>query len=559
MMTALLLPTVFAVTAVSAEAKETPASKKRAAADSKFTIPLAVEWKFTGVSFANNDATPIVTEDTVYFASGSRVYAVDTVSGSLKWKYPSDNFLQRLTTTTPVYADGTLFVGTGEGLYALDAKTGKLKYPGFIVPNGVAVSPVVIGDSVYFGAGSGRVYGLNTKTGEPITPAYAKGLDFGADLAGDFSVDNGLLYVVTTDQVLRVLDPTTGSQRWAHRMDADVRKVVPVAAGENLYVAAGSSLSNFRLNNGEPRWTLPLPSNASAPVAVDADDNAFVITSERYLYAIDSRGRSVWKIAPRVDYEVSARPIIAGDVLIVGTRGGGIYGYDRLTGELKWNYAVRPSSIDPFNVPIAVRVSSRPVSFGNGLFVLTDDGTLTAFRNDAADNTPPSVTRLDPEQGEYVGNQLPFRIGAKVLDDGSGLNVATMVFKIDATDVPRRRETDVLASAKASYTFDKDTGLLEYTIIESESGKSNTLADGHHTATLIAEDWFGNKVTKAWTFTVDSALRGMKRKSQQRTGGRPGVGGPGVGGGGGLTGGSGRRGGGAGGGDKGGAGGGSGE
>src|SRR5687767_440861 len=57
--------------------------------------PLALEWKFTSVYFGHNPSSPAIADGTVYFASGNRVYAVDALTGALRWMYPQD---QPLTT-----------------------------------------------------------------------------------------------------------------------------------------------------------------------------------------------------------------------------------------------------------------------------------------------------------------------------------------------------------------------------------------------------------------------------------------------------------------------------
>src|SRR5690348_16470182 len=46
--------------------------------------PLALYWRFTSTYFGHNPSAPAVADGTVYFASGSRIYAVDETSGAKK-------------------------------------------------------------------------------------------------------------------------------------------------------------------------------------------------------------------------------------------------------------------------------------------------------------------------------------------------------------------------------------------------------------------------------------------------------------------------------------------
>ena len=249
----------------SAHAQDATANQRTADA------PMAVEWKYTGLPFPGNSAAAVASQDTIFFASGGVVYAVDIASGGQKWRYPATGTLPQPVLSTPTYSDGTLFLGTGEGLSALDANTGKLKYPTYVVPNGAVTSPIVIGDTVYFGGGGGRIHALNVKTGDPLTGPYRNGLSLTVDITGNMSTQNGLIYVLTANQVLHAVDSLTGNQRWAIRLEGEVRGTTPVPAGDVLYVAAGSALYAFRSASGVARWTQPTPRNITAPPAVDSE------------------------------------------------------------------------------------------------------------------------------------------------------------------------------------------------------------------------------------------------------------------------------------------------
>jgi eukaryotic-like serine/threonine-protein kinase len=511
---------------------DTPAAKA-AAADVKLAAPMAVEWKYTGPAFPGNVSSPVVSSDSVYFASGGRVYAVNLQTGGLKWRYPYDGFMAAAVTNTLVISGDTLLVPTGDGLYALNTADGKLKYPAFkLNKGGVATTPAVVGDNVYFGSHEGKLYGLNIQTGELLGGAYKNGLSAGGDFAGDMTSADGIVYFITTNSALHAVDAAAGSQRWGQVFNGIAGLVTPVVSGETLFVASGQSLVNYRASTGQMRWLLTTHNDITAPPAVDSDGNVYIVTSDRGVYAIDSLRKLLWKKPPHTDYEVDTQPVVANDLVIVGTSAGAIYAYDRATGDLKWNYAIRPTSSDPNNVPVDNKVTARPVAAGDGLFVLTDDGCLTTFRHDAFDTLPPVVDHLDPEPGDYLNGRPPFEISAHIQDDGSGLKVDTISLKVDNQMIARRLTEEELIT-KPGFLFNTDDGILKYTIIENDSGRSQTLADGHHTATIIASDWKGNTVTKTWTFYIDDALKPRAKKKAPGTtlgkGGPGGRGGPGSG------------------------------
>ncbi len=494
-------------------------------ADTKLTLPLAVEWKYTGNPFPNNPAMPVIAEDTAYFASGARIYAVDLQTGGLKWRYPSEANLGTVVQTTPAVSNGALYFGAGDGLYALSTTDGKQKWH-YTLNNGVNTSPVVLDNTVYFSAGNGRFYAVDTATGKAAQSAWNRdtrggtrreGLEIG-DLGADYGVGDGLMFYVTTNQVLHAVDLATAVQKWAQRLDFAVPNAKPVVNGESLYLASSSTLSCFRTSNGARRWLITLPRDTTAPPAFDADGNVYVITADRSIYSVDTRGRFRWRQVPHVDYEAFTQPIVAGDALIVGTGQGGIYAFDTATGALKWTYVVQPSGVNANAIPTSATVAAQPVVANNALYVLSDDGSLTAFRHDAPDSLPPTILVREPTPGDYINGRPPFRISAQIMDEGSGLNLDSLVLSLDDVKLPRRALENVL-STKAGFVFDPNDGAIDYSTLEGEGGSAATLADGHHTITISVKDWMGNKATKSWTFSTDDTLPRRARRGTVPAGG----------------------------------------
>lgn len=526
-----ILAPAFLLILRAARAQDADAGKAQASAQNnsgKIDAPMAVDWKFTGQAFPGNSAAPLAAEDTIFFASGNVVYAVDRTSGAQKWRYPIAGTLPRAILYTPAYSDGTLLLSTAEGLTALDATTGKLKYPSFLVPNGANTSPVVIGDSVYFGGGNGRIFALNIKSGDPVNAMFRNGLNLQTDISGNMTAQNGQIYVITANQMMHSIDALTGNQRWQSRVEGETRGSVVVPDGEILYVAAGSSLQAYRASSGVLRWSQPTPRNIVAPPVVDSDGGIYVITSDRAVYCIEFKGarpESKWKkVVPQVDYNVVAQPVIADGLLIIATQGGGIWALDLATGGLKWNYRIHPSATEnAATIPTRAGISAHPIIVSDMLLTVSDDGTLTAFRHNASDVTPPLITPIKPAQGDYVNGQPPFTIRARISDEGSGLNVDTLAVKLDDNQIAMQK---VLGVGTNGFIFDTGTGDLQYTIYPrggNEVGRTTALADGHHTVIITVKDWMGNTATRSWSFVVDDTI---KRGSATTPGGGP----PGFGG-----------------------------
>ncbi len=495
---------LFAGNAVRAEGVDpAPAPMKRAAAT--LTTPLSVYWKYTSASSPTVAGPPIVSGDTLYFASSNRLFAINALTGAMKWTYPSGDSLKTLITGSLALSNGVIYFGAGDGLYAVDTADGKLRWPRYTVRAGVATSPLALGDRVYFGTSDSKIYALVAATGEPAdgvwSSARSAGINSGGDFIGDIVSAEDTLYYVTSDNVIHSVVIATGQQRWGTRLSANLTTATPVLAGEFLYIPAGDTVQAYRVTTGQFRWQARLGTTSSAPPAVDADGTVYAIRDDRYILAISENGRSYpWKKAPRIENETELAPVIVGDTLLVGTARGGLYAYNKADGALKWRYVMKPSSASGAAVPATANFAASPMVDGNTLYAFTDDGTLTAFRSDAPDKLPPTILPLTPETGDELKGSPPFYIAALITDEGSGLDLATLTLKVDNKPVARITVDDL--GKKPGYTINEDNGFLQYMIDESSNGRNSTFSDGPHTVTITAKDYRGNAATKTWTFHV---------------------------------------------------------
>ncbi|HVY75877.1 MAG TPA: PQQ-binding-like beta-propeller repeat protein [Puia sp.] len=110
-------------------------------------------------------ASPLIYDDQIFFgARDGYCYALDLATGELKWKYSANN---SWILTTAAAADGTVYTGTSDTylLLALDAATGREKFR--VKANGyVYSSPVIDGNTIYFGDFTGQLFAVNRFSGE---------------------------------------------------------------------------------------------------------------------------------------------------------------------------------------------------------------------------------------------------------------------------------------------------------------------------------------------------------------------------------------------------------
>jgi outer membrane protein assembly factor BamB len=521
-------------------------SHPQAIADDSLTgnalkAPLAVDWKYTGQAYSNNPTGPVVADSTIYYASGTRLYALDEHTGAQKWVYPEGSYLPNPIMATPTISDGTLFVPEGDGLYALDADTGRQKYPAYKVRGGVISHPAVWGDSVYFISGSERLYGIKASNGHPLNPLLGGGIPLPGALEGDVALYNGMLYFCTSNGEIHAVDAQSGAQKWHSPVLGVTAFSTPAVSQNYTYVVGQSAVTCLRTDNGLVVWSLPARNDFTAPAATDSDGNVYLCAANLKVYALTPQRKPLWKNIPEVDFPVSAAPIVSGNLLIVCSAEAGVYAYDRNTGELVWDYSIQPSSLDPNKVPQENHVLATPAVDNGHLFVVSDDGSVTCFSNGAVDLIPPIITPLAPERGEYCKGEPPFIVRAHIFDFGSGLKPSSVTLSIDDHPINQVTREDLI-NGKDGFTFDKDKGILEYDIQPKTTGVSNAFSDGHHTITITAQDWKGNQKTETWLFTtgdsypIERAQRAQNTQGTNTAGGRsgrPGIGGSGGGNGGG--------------------------
>ncbi len=487
------------------------------------TTPLSLDWRYTSTYFGYNPSSPIIAGDTAYFASGNRIYAVDTASGGLRWRYPQDAPMSTSIGGSLAYSDGTVFIGAGDGkLYSIDAATGK---PGwsFDTRSSIDGSPMVVDGTVYFGTADDRVWAVDAKTGAAVN-TWRNGVKFLDEMSGAPAVGNGFVYALTSDNVLHAINIASGLERYFYRFNGNVAGMAPVVQGDFVYVANGSNLTTLMGRNLGLKWNRILSSDIATSPAV-TDDAIYVITTDDRILAFEPRfGRDKWpaKSVPKLPYDAIAPPTIAGHTLIVGTTLGGVYAYDTDTGALKWSYMVAPSSTSDTVIAQHTNVAAAPVVANNTLYILTDDGSLSAFRADAVDTLGPVISDTQPDMGVVMNGSPPIEFAAKIVDDGSGVNPDSVKLLLDNQGIPRKpktnNDTDTLDTVNG-YAYDTDTAMLRYTTQEPSSASTvRPLADGRHTVTVVAADWRGNTSTKSWSFTVDNTLAKLVRRRNDNTG-----------------------------------------
>jgi len=457
--------------------------------DEKLNAPLSVLWRHTTSYAKNNPASPVYANATVYFPSGGSLYALNAADGTTRWQYPADGKARTYFAATPALSGGFLYVTDDNGqAYKFDAATGKTVWTAKL-EGAIRSAPIISNDAVYFGSGNSHCYALSAETGKVLWDT-----ETGGAITTSPTITGGLVVFTSSDGNVYSLSARTGKKGWAILLPGDPSLVPPVYDGTNLYVAAGETVYGLDPNNGSRRSVIKLPTNVLTPPTVSSD-SLYVITQNNVLYALTSAGRERWRAT--LDGANTAPPLLAGSLLLVATQPGVLSGYDSGSGKLVWRYVVQASATDSQPKYPSTTVYAAPIVAAGTLYVVSDDGSLTAFRSDAPGNIAPQFTQLFPESGATVrGEGLTY--GAFVIDEGSGINPASVSLQVDGG-------VDAKALYHAGQNAVYDT-------------PATPLKEGEHEITLKAADWRGNVTSQTWSFTVGEP---------GRPGGPGGSGGPG--------------------------------
>ncbi len=349
-----------------------PALVYMGASDNNFYALDAVtgnlKWKYTGTaSFAYSSAN--YANGTIYVGGiDNYLYAFEALTGVVKWK--------KLLSSTGIESDavfdnGTVYVGTNDDyLYALDANTGDTKWR-YLTGGNVSASPAILNDVVYFGSSDSKLYALYKATGL-LKWSFQTGAMI--NQSGP-AIANGTVYVGSRDNYLYAVNANTGTQVWRYASNGvSMEQSSPTVANNIVYIGGwynspGNNLkgSLYAVNalTGQLIWE-KLQNTAFSSSPCVASGNVYITGDDLKIHALNAAsGTAIWEklILPN-----SASPAVYNNIVYVG--GGGthfFYALDALTGMEKWK----------FPLPNGLMVSSPLIVAANGTaYYSGDSGSL---------------------------------------------------------------------------------------------------------------------------------------------------------------------------------------
>jgi outer membrane protein assembly factor BamB len=286
-----------------------------------------------GVSYDNNR---------VYATSGiGDVAAYDAATGTEIWRVRPGGPLRG----APTIANDNVYVTTQDNqLFALNPADGKVRWnaSGTIETAGVfgTAAPAASQGTVVAGFSSGELTAYRYENGRVLwqdalaRTSISTAVSSLSDIDADPVIDNGRVYAVGQGGRMVALELNTGQRLW----EINVAGIsTPWVIGEWVYVVTDQAqLLAIARATGKVKWMTQLP---------------------RWRDVEDKKGSLTW-----------VGPVLAGDRLILANNRGQITNVNPVDGAVIGTQETK------------MGVSLAPVVANNTLYILHDDGTLTAWR-----------------------------------------------------------------------------------------------------------------------------------------------------------------------------------
>lgn len=278
------------------------------------------------------------------------MYAIDSATGALKWKYRLYNAVY----SSPAVSGGVVYVNCAANLYAFDAATGALKWKFYTADQAsTTANPTIINGQVYESTliGNFSVGAIDALTGN-LKWSYQAGI-----CRSNPAVVNGVVYIGGEWYKLIALDAATGALKWRYYdLEFGSSTSPTVAAGKVFIGAYDGSIYAFDSATGTLQWKFASNGikymgyqNAtgitvglwSSPVY--ANGFVFAGNDDGLNYAINAAtGSSAWMYGNGMsENQVATQATVANGIAYFGTVGGDVVALDAAGGSLKWKFTTK--------------------------------------------------------------------------------------------------------------------------------------------------------------------------------------------------------------------------
>ncbi len=274
-------------------------------------------------------------------------------------------------------ADGALFFGSMEGqVVALNTSDGgrlwestletttSTGFLGCTPVSSLAViygTPAVAGDLVYIGGYNGKIYAINSGSGE-LRWVYPREGKLGPIVGGPVMAW-GKVCIGSSDGKVYALDAVTGDREWEFQTENKVWST-PAIDGETLYISSfDKKLYALNATDGSQKWEPFATEGAIISPPVVYNNTIYFGSFDRHMYAVNVADGSLrWKFPGGNWFWAGA--VIFNNTVYAPCLDGKVYALNAENG----------SKVAEFN--LGSPISSSPVLVNSSIIVATEEGRV---------------------------------------------------------------------------------------------------------------------------------------------------------------------------------------
>ncbi len=202
----------------------------------------------------------------------------------------------------------------------------------------VASSPILAGDTLYFGTMTGNFFAL-----DPMTQKVRWQVAIPPAIFSSPAVVDGLVYFGGVDGSLYALDAVSGEERWKFPTSAPIFSSPTVWDGKVFFGGSDGNVYALDALTGSKEWEYKTaPELVSSPLVVDG--TLLIGGRNSFLYALDAlTGQKKWMYLAEGDIQSS--PAVSQGVVFLSSasENNNIHAVDLETGKVLWRATVGPA------------------------------------------------------------------------------------------------------------------------------------------------------------------------------------------------------------------------
>ena len=231
-----------------------------------------------------------INRDVIYFSgAGTAISAVDLISGNVLW-----NMRGIANPVAPTIVDTTAFYGAQNTVFSRDLVSGSINWA-YNFQDSVLGAPMMLGKNLFVNCADNSLYALILGT---VTQAGGS-FSASANLIGSPIIENGVIYVATTDGTVTALTYNVASQSfatvWSAKIAAGLTQAIAV---DYPFVSAiGNDNNLYTYNAGTGNLTWQWTSGTGTPQALSGltlvNGAAYISAANGIYSALDLENKTV--------------------------------------------------------------------------------------------------------------------------------------------------------------------------------------------------------------------------------------------------------------------------